>query len=177
MLIKRMMLLMALLVFVGSASFAQHKYVGVKKCKMCHNKPTTGKQYEKWSKAGHFGSFKALSSEKAKEYAKKHGIEDPTTEAGCVKCHTTAGSVDKSLHAGITPQEGVSCESCHGPGSKYKSSTIMKSQKESLANGMIIPNEETCKKCHAGENPYHDMKPFDYAASSAKIAHPNPAKK
>ena len=32
----------------------------------------------------------------------------------CLKCHTTGGG--KSI---ITKSEGVGCESCHGPGSKY----------------------------------------------------------
>jgi hypothetical protein len=48
----------------------------------------------------------------------------------------------------------------------------MKNQAQSVKNGLIIPNQATCEKCHNKENPFY--KPFDYAAASTKIAHPKP---
>ncbi len=56
--------------------------------------------------------------------------------------------------AGITIAEGVSCESCHGPGSAYKTNTIMKDQALSIKNGLILPTKEVCEKCHNKENPF-----------------------
>jgi hypothetical protein len=118
--------------------------------------------------------MKSLSSPESMAYAKEHGIDDPTTAQECIRCHSTFGHIDQKNNIGVKIDEGVSCESCHGPGSKYKSNTIMKSREKSLANGLILPTEEVCVKCHNKENPFY--KPFDYASAVKKIAHPNPAK-
>jgi len=75
----------------------------------------------------------------------------------------------------LKESEGVSCESCHGAGNKYKSMSVMKSQEKSLANGLILPTNEVCITCHNEKNPFH--KPFDFDVSVKKIAHPNPAAK
>ena len=104
--------------------------------------------------------------------AKEKGIADPAKDAKCLKCHSTAGSIDKSLIASLTVEEGVSCESCHGPGSVYKSMKIMKSRELCLENGLILPVEEVCKKCHNAESP--TFKSFNFEESIAKIAHPKP---
>ncbi|MGD9489818.1 MAG: cytochrome c family protein [Calditrichaceae bacterium] len=157
-------------VFAGEGEF---KYVGAKKCKTCHNTTKSGKQYDIWAAGPHAKAFEALSNEKSLEFAKKNNIADPAKDANCLKCHSTAASVDKSLlEATITIEEGVSCESCHGPGSEYKSMKIMKDHEASLANGLIVPDEKLCVTCHNESNPFH--KPFDYKAASAKIAHPTP---
>ena len=74
----------------------------------------------------------------------------------------------------ITMAEGVSCESCHGAGSAYKTATIMKDKAKAIAAGLIIPDEKLCRKCHNPESPTY--KEFNFKTFSAKIAHPNPAK-
>lgn len=153
----------------------QFKYIGAEKCKVCHNKPATGDQYKQWAGSLHAQALKSLSSEKSLEYAKKNNIADPAKEPKCLKCHSTAASVAANLHAGITVAEGVSCESCHGPGSMYKSPAIMKNQALSIKNGLIIPDEATCVKCHNKENPFY--KPFDFASAWPKVQHPNPTLK
>ncbi|NQU86448.1 MAG: cytochrome C554 [Mariniphaga sp.] len=139
-----------------------YKYIGATKCKMCHNKPAKGEQYNKWAAGPHAKAMESLSAEEAK---------DPK----CLKCHSTAASVDKSLVASIKVEEGVSCESCHGPGSAYKSASIMKNQQLSLSKGMIMPDEAVCKTCHNEESQHY--KGFNYAEYVAKIAHPDPSAK
>ena len=173
-LLSKSFILIAALVFLGgNALMAQKfKYIGAEKCKMCHNTPKVGDQYKKWKESLHAQALKSLSNEKSLEYAKKNNIADPTKEASCLKCHSTAASVDKALIATLTPLEGVSCESCHGPGSGYKSATIMKDKKYAMENGLIEANQKVCEKCHNKENPFY--KPFDFATYSAKIAHPKP---
>ncbi len=89
-----------------------------------------------------------------------------------MKCHSTAASIDKSLNGGIKVEEGVSCESCHGPGSVYKSATIMKNKQLAHSKGMIIPEEKVCKTCHNEESP--TFKGFNYKEYVAKIAHDDP---
>lgn len=152
---------------IGSATYAQAKYIGANGCKMCHNKPEKGAQYAQWEKTGH-----AKAYEKLDEAGKKNDE--------CLKCHSTAGSVSKSLLATIKVNEGVSCESCHGPGSLYKSASVMKNKEQSLAKGMVEPTEETCKACHLGKKPEGHAapkKPWNFAEFSKTIAHPDPTAK
>ncbi|MCF8405772.1 MAG: cytochrome c family protein [Bacteroidales bacterium] len=174
MITKNLVLALCLVFFAGSSLTAQDfEYIGAAKCKMCHNKPATGEQYKIWSDGPHANAMKSLSNEKSMKYAKENGIADPTTDAKCVKCHSTFGSIDESVNLGIKITEGVSCESCHGPGSVYKSKTIMQNREKAIASGMIVPDQKTCEGCHNKENPFY--KPFNFAEASKKIAHPNPA--
>jgi len=161
---------------MGSMVSAQNKYIGADKCKMCHNKPQKGEQYNKWKKEKHSNAMASLKSQKSLDYAKKNGIADPSTDQKCVKCHSTASSVDKKLHSGIKVAEGVSCETCHGPGSNYKTDAIMSDRKLALTKGMIMPEEKMCLKCHNNkENPF--MKPFNYKTALTDISHPDPTLK
>ncbi|MBI9068763.1 MAG: cytochrome c family protein [Salinivirgaceae bacterium] len=161
--------------FVSTLSLAQDfEYIGAAKCKMCHNKPATGAQYNKWSEASHAKAFETLKGEKAMAYAKEKGIADPSKEAKCLKCHSTFHAIDADLNISLKEEEGVSCETCHGPGSRYKSMSIMKDHDKSVANGLIVPDEALCKTCHKPEgNDFY--KPFVYEEALKKIAHPNPA--
>lgn len=167
----------ALMVFIaGGALMAQNfKYIGAAKCKMCHMKPATGEQYNIWAKGPHAGAMKTLAGEESKKIAAEMGIADPTTDPACISCHSTVGSVDAKLIASAKMDEGVGCESCHGPGSMYKGASIMKNRDLALSKGMIMPTEEVCKTCHNEKSPTY--KPFNYAEKAAAIAHPNPAAK
>jgi cytochrome c5 len=139
-------------------SGADYEYIGAAKCKICHNKPEKGEQYKKWSTSKHAQAMKSLKG-------------DELNNPKCLKCHSTAVANQKFADT-ITREEGVSCESCHGPGSAYKLPTIMKDKAKALANGMIEPTEKVCKTCHNDESP--TFKGFDFKTYSAKIAHPAP---
>ncbi len=171
---KKLLFITGMLLFLGGALSAQdYKYIGAAKCKMCHNKPDKGEQYNKWKAGPHAKAMATLKGEKSMAYAKEHGIADPSKEAKCLACHSTAATVDPALNGGIKVDEGVSCESCHGPGSAYKSMTVMKDRKKAMEKGLVLPTQEVCVKCHKKEgNPFY--KPFDFATYSAKIAHPDP---
>jgi hypothetical protein len=173
MLSKKTFSLVFLVFFAGTALFAQNfKYIGAPKCKMCHNKPAKGEQYNIWLKGPHANAMETLSSEASKKIATEMGIADPTTDPACTKCHSTAGVLEKGLMAGIKVDEGVSCESCHGPGSMYKGASVMKNREAAMKKGLILPTEEVCKTCHNEESPTY--KPFNYAEKVALIAHDDP---
>ncbi len=174
MLLKKSFIIALLAIFAGSGLQAQNfKYIGATKCKMCHIKPAKGNQYGKWLEGPHANAMKTLSGDKAKEYAKARGISDPATDPACIKCHSTIGHIDASLAGPLKITEGVSCESCHGPGSMYKGASVMKNRKLSVQKGLIIPTEEVCVKCHNKESPSY--KPFNFEEMAAKIAHPDPS--
>lgn len=155
------LLVCGLFLAVAPASAQQKEYIGAAKCKICHNKPPQGEQFNKWSASKHSKAMQSLKGDEAKN-------------PKCLKCHSTAAGLVLSDTQTITVAEGVSCESCHGAGSAYKTPTIMKDQAKAIAAGMIIPDENLCKKCHNAESP--NFKGFDFKTYSAKIAHPNPSK-
>ena len=156
-----MVLICSLFLATTPASAQPKEYIGVAKCKICHNKAATGEQYKQWASSLHAKAMLSLKGDEAK---------DPK----CLKCHSTAFGLELSETQTITIEEGVSCETCHGAGSAYKSSTTMKDHAKSMAAGLIMPDEKLCKKCHNPESP--NYKEFDFKTYSAKIAHPNPAK-
>jgi len=159
----------------AQADAPAHKYVGSAKCKMCHNSPAKGAQYTKWTESKHAKAFATLGTEEAKKVAAAKGIADPQKAPGCLKCHVTGyGATAEMLTDKCKAEDGVGCESCHGPGGDYSSMTVMKDHGKAVAAGLNVPTEETCKKCHNAENPMD--KGFDFASYSAKIAHLNPQK-
>ena len=167
--------LMMFFVPASPAETAQHEFVGVKKCSMCHKKPERGDQYGIWLKSKHAKAFETLGTPEAKEAGAKRGVTDPQTSGKCLKCHSTAyGFSEAEVTDAIPVEEGVSCESCHGPGKDYMKKSVMEDQSAAIANGLVIPKEETCKKCHNEESP--NFKPFNFKDRWEQIKHPVPKK-
>ena len=162
-------------------------YIGVKGCKMCHSKDATGNQYAKWQSMMHSKAFELLGTEEAKAVAAKLGIEEPQASGKCLKCHSTAYYFTESLQTEeVKPENGVSCQSCHGPGADYKKKSIMESLEESIANGMVYPaKEKSCTLCHNDTSPTWDPERytlpngektgFDVEQVYEKIKHERPA--
>ena len=151
------------------------EYVGANKCKTCHKAEKNGAQFEKWSKGKHSKAYEALKSDSAKKKAEVAGVKDPLTDEKCLSCHTTASSA-KNKAASYKVEEGVSCEACHGPGSMYKKSSIMKERKKSVDAGMVDKiDEKVCANCHKKDTPGHEGKFTTFEKEFAKIAHPVPA--
>jgi hypothetical protein len=152
---------------------AVHKYVGAAKCKMCHNSPAKGEQFNKWTASKHSKAFEVLASPQALEVGKKLGAEAPQKSDKCLVCHVTGYSAPaEAKDVTYNPAEGVGCEVCHGPGSDYKDMKVMKDPKAAMAAGMIVPNEETCKGCHNAKSP--TFKAFVFADAYKIIAHSIP---
>lgn len=167
---------LALFTFSTASVAAEHSYVGVAGCKACHGKKT-GDQYKIWSESAHANAYTVLASDEAKAVAAKLKLEgDPQKLDECLSCHVTAHGVDaKLLGSKYAVEDGVGCESCHGPGSDYKKFTVMKDQEKAIAAGLIMPDEKTCIQCHNDKSP--TFKEFDFKTAYAKIAHPIPEKK
>ncbi|MCG8606240.1 SH3 domain-containing protein, partial [bacterium] len=99
------------------------KYVGVKACIPCHNKPHAGfalGPYGVWRDHFHGSAFTTLATSYSKAIAQRRGINDPTTDWRCVKCHVTALGVSADRKGpNYSDNEGVGCSACHGPGGDY----------------------------------------------------------
>ncbi len=163
-------------------------YVGLKSCGMCHKKDDTGNQLAKWQSGPHAKAFATLGTPEAKAAGAKVGVTDPQTSGKCLKCHSTAYNWTETVATDkLTPEDGVTCESCHGPGKNYKSKAIMESRDESVKNGMVYPATKSCLLCHNDKSPSwnparytaKDGKKvgFDLEQAVKKIEHPNPAAK
>ena len=119
--------------------------------------------------------------------AAKLGIDDPQTSGKCLKCHSTAYFFTETLQSeAVAVEDGVSCESCHGPGADYKKKSIMQSREESIANGMVYPAlVKSCTQCHNDTGPTWDPERyttasgektgFDPVQAYEKIKHERPA--
>ncbi|MEE9442798.1 MAG: multiheme c-type cytochrome [candidate division Zixibacteria bacterium] len=139
-------------VLVGADEAKKHEYVGVKKCKVCHKKDGI---FESWSATTHATVYDKLTdADKAKDEYKKY--------------YTTGVDVKGVL------LEEVQCEACHGAGSDYKKKAIMEDREKAVANGLVIPDEKTCKKCHNEKAPGklgETGKTFDFVKMKAKGVH------
>ena len=147
---KRAFLIAVCFIFVVSMVYAgDFTYVGVKKCRMCHKGAKKGQVFEKWEKGPHAKAFETL---------KAKGEEN---NPNCLQCHITDSK--------STNFEGVGCEACHGPGSGYKELSVMKDKNKAMQNGLIIPTETVCKKCHNEKSPTFNG--FKYSEWVTKVDH------
>ena len=173
----------------ADAAWDAENLVKSKLCMLCHKKDDVGNQTEAWQKSKHAKAFEVLASEKGKEVAKKAGVADPQTSGKCLKCHTTAyGFTEAAVTEDIEPKEGVTCQACHGPGSKYKSKTKHAKDPETAMKelGLVKITSAVCERCHNKNSPTHDparykladgtTAGFDFKQAVEKIKHPVPKK-
>ena len=160
---------------VAQAS-AGNTYVGVKACGPCHKTEKSGNQLGLWEKSKHAQAYTALTTAQANDIAKSKGLAKPAAESPeCLECHAITAKV--AADSKMDPKDGVQCEACHGPGSGYRSLSVMKDRAKSIAGGMTAYKDKAaievqCRKCHNERSP--TMKGFKYDESWAKIAHPTP---
>ena len=131
----------------GAAKAAE--YVGSAKCKMCH-----GKQHKAWLETPHaiaLASLQKMDEKVAAEMAAKFKVEikgSAVQTAGCVGCHVTgyqlAGGYPAADSAKAAAVSGVSCESCHGPGSLHVAAPM--ADKKKFTNKSVTA--KMCTQCH-----------------------------
>ena len=148
----------ALVLFAGNGFAAEYKYVGAAKCKACH--------------LAEFKACETTKHTKSMDSLKENEKNDPK----CLVCHVTG--YGKAAAEG-SQLEGVQCEACHGPGSGYKSATIMNKvkwkenpetyKKMAVEAGLIEPTEKVCTTCHNKNSP--TFKGFNYAKDLPKVKH------
>ena len=162
-------------------------YVGISNCKRCHLK-----LYKSWKKtkaANSFNSLKPGVKAEIKTKLKFDPQKDYTKDASCLTCHTTGfglpggykiperGNLKSARRA--KENAGITCEGCHGPGSKYipvfKAAMTKKrkyTQKKVCDLGMFEVGAKVCTTCHnlrntTNEPDYH----FNFAEHKAKDTH------
>lgn len=177
---KKTMVLLTVVASVASSAAsvraqdnAGNTYMGVKACAgVCHKSEKQGNQLGIWEKTGHAQAYTTLTTAKANDIAKTKGLAKPAAESPeCLQCHTL------KTDANVDIKDGVQCEICHGPGSAYKSMTVMKDKAKSIAAGMTeykdaAAIEKQCRSCHNEKSP--TFKEFKFDERWAKIRHSVP---
>jgi len=134
-------------------------------------------QAKSWGDTAHAKAMESLKPEVKKEAklkAKLDPAKDYTQDKDCVGCHVD-GYGKQGGYTVETPNKyltGVGCESCHGPGKKYRGDhrkagqTFEKSgkttQRKVLAEkGQDFAFEESCNACHMNYegSPWKGAKP------------------
>lgn len=167
--------------FISIPIFSQNGfgYIGVEPCAICHKTEKQGSQLSIWKESKHSRAFETLKSERSANIIKEKGILTPATESPeCLKCHASGYNVDASLIGKkFKIEDGVQCETCHGPGSEYKDIRVMKDRALAIQKGLKVHEniEAFCLTCHNSESPTYIGFNFDEAWE--KIKHKIPKTK
>lgn len=149
---------------VVPAQAFQNVYMGVSTCanSTCHGAVTplpgsiveqneflVWKQHDKHSRG-----FAALNSDRGFQIAEHLGIGAPAKAPECLTCHST--NAPATLRGrGFQIEDGVGCESCHGPSSNWLGihASGSSSRAENIAAGMYPTHDpaaraQLCLGCH-----------------------------
>ena len=136
-------LTLALAALLPTGAFAQAaEFVGPETCKACHPQA-----HEAWQRSTHARSTRSLTDKQ---------LQQPS----CTACHAPQQS---------RGDRSVSCESCHGAGSLYAKSHVMKDKELSRLVGLQMPTEKTCAQCHDAHAP--SLTRFNFVERKARIDH------
>ena len=154
-------------------------YVGARVCGQCHSGAGMGNQYSVWLHSKHAQAYAALAKPEAKEIAKLSGIRQEAQETfTCLGCHSTgANAEDWEKDDTFRVEDGVQCETCHGPGSEYIDPEVMSDPERAMAAGLIMPGPETCERCHQEKGTHVavlNSPLLDVEKGLKEIAHPTP---
>lgn len=189
-----------------SAGMAQQaEYLGFRACTKCHDA-----QGETWRTSAHAKAFESLKPNAkvdAKTKAKLDPMKDYTQDKNCIGCHVTGYGMPGGFSSDAPLDDmklvvGVTCESCHGAGGKYrnlhgeasdrlKSQGVTTDRKLLVDAGQNFDMEKACAGCHLnyeGGAPTHSAKPpytpftpsvdakyrFDYMKSVLTSGQKNP---
>jgi hypothetical protein len=162
---KKLLVLASLFVaglIPGLAAAQQAEYLGFRACTKCHDS-----QGETWRTSAHAKAFESLKPNakiEAKTKAKLDPKKDYTQDKNCVGCHVTGYGEPGGFVSGASLDDmktlvGVTCESCHGAGGKFRNlhgeaSDRLKNQgetserKQLVTAGQNFDMEKACARCH-----------------------------
>jgi hypothetical protein len=119
-------------------------------------------QYAIWSQLdAHSHSYATLTTARAARMAEALSISDPTSSPRCIVCHAPMAEAGPSgLGSGVSPEEGVSCASCHNaPDGWLRGHTRADwTHADRVAAGMrdlddLYTRANTCVACHQSIDP------------------------
>jgi thiol-disulfide isomerase/thioredoxin len=127
-------------------AFEQGTNVGSEACVSCHEAEVAA-----WKDSPHAAAMDSLA---APDEQRGLAAGEASTTVACVRCHTTAktsGAPPDKLE-GYHLEEGVSCESCHGPGEAHVAAGGGTDNIEGLGEDCpVCVIEAVCTSCHTRE--------------------------
>ncbi len=116
-------------------------------------------EYSIWSAQDkHARAYTVLSNSTSVRMGKILGLEQPPSKSDkCLNCHTVNARPDQRAQTFQNLEDGVSCESCHGPAVGWLGPHTLKNwtHEQSLKLGMydtrdLSKRTERCLSCHLG---------------------------
>ncbi|MFH0980510.1 MAG: multiheme c-type cytochrome [Planctomycetota bacterium] len=128
-------------------------YVGARVCAQCHNGPESQHLFSRWRASKHAQAYAVLWSPESKKIAQLSGIPmEPQKAALCLGCHVTGYEAEGwEKEDTFFLEDGIQCETCHGPGSEYIGPEVMSDtmdREKAARAGLKIPGERECMVCH-----------------------------
>ncbi len=140
--------------------------VGVVNCanSLCHGSVQPFKdsnilqtEYVTWSRVDkHARAFTVLGNEQSQRIARNLGIGDPKQAKVCLDCHAHNIPVAQRGER-FRPDDGVSCEACHGPAGKWLAAHVEDgaTHAKNLDAGLYdtadpVARAKLCLSCHFG---------------------------
>ena len=122
-------------------AFPEGPTVGAAACKECHS------AQHKWAKRDpHSGAMALLH---------KSPEGDKSGDASCVRCHATGGAygpgAPRDTPSDFRVDEGVGCESCHGPGGEHVKAPTRTNIVALGGSCPVCVIESICTSCHTPE--------------------------
>ena len=178
-----------------------HQWIGTAGCASmgCHNanglRGDPGSEYTTWLVHDpHARAYEILFSDKSRTIVKKLQLEDkrPAHELPlCLNCHVHKGYAEANHSSRFTKEDGVGCESCHGPAGAWASehykpqwanlTPTAKTDKGMWDTQTLVGRVKSCTPCHvgaAGMDVNHDLiaaehprLAFEFSAYHALMPH------
>jgi hypothetical protein len=128
-------------------------YLGSGACRECHLDEQHEGPYLEWVASRHAAAYWRLATEWALFLALERphfqDMKNPLKDGRCLRCHLTGAHDPDALYApSYEMEEGIGCETCHGPGSGYLDSHASSNRTTFLAAGGVDPDQGTCRTCH-----------------------------
>ncbi len=138
-----------------------------------------GNQYSLWLHSKHSQAWAVLAKPEAKRITQLSGIrQDPQETFTCLGCHSSGAQAEAwEKDDTFRLEDGVQCESCHGPGSEYMDEEIMRDPERARQAGLIMPTPDTCMTCHREKGSHVAVlksPALDINKAIEQIRHPTP---
>lgn len=142
-------------------------YLGTATCSSsnCHGNTAPRKnsnvrqdEYVTWFRHGsHSQAYQSLGNADSQKIAEHLGISSPQNDPLCLSCHATYVPDSASRGEKFQIEDGVSCESCHGPAGGWVSThtQVGADHAQNVKNGMrdifqLEDRARLCLSCHYG---------------------------
>ena len=147
-------------------------YTGTEACKPCHPEA-----YKLWTGSHHARSFVVLGTELARKIAVEPGaapgMPSQKMMRDCSPCHAIGTQIPMALRGEFHPEDGVQCETCHGPGPRHIEAANKPDYKPGSEPELRTRGMEACMACHKEKKTHGilGLVPFDYKESWPRIDH------